>query len=264
VKSGRNKISTSNLKTDDKKSIFGIIVTLILSLLAGIECALAQDPGPINTERPSFSSSPLALTAGFWQIEAGYEYTRNLGSNSSKEHTLPNALLRFGFHPHFEVQLNWAGYNRMTSSGSRTTGLKDASLGVKWQISADDTPFVAAVFAGFTLPVGDKDLTSDAYDPELAVFWTYAGALEWFGTAKLTGSDNKYKLENAAGINFSLAQDTGAYVEYKGSFPEGQGPAHDLNFGVTWLLSNDLQVDLNGALGLNNRASDFTLGTGIA
>jgi hypothetical protein len=33
---------------------------------------------------------------------------------------------------------------------------------------------------------------------------------------------------------------------------------------VTWLLSNDLQVDLNGALGLNQRASDFTLGTGIA
>ena len=246
------------------KSIFEIIFTVMLSLLVGTECVLAQDPGSINTERPSFSSSPLALTAGFWQIEAGYEYTRNLGSNSSKEQTLPNALLRFGFHPRFELQLNWAGYNRMTSPGSSTSGLKDASLGVKWQISADDTPFVAAVFAGVTLPVGDKDLTSDEYDPEFAVFWTYSGALEWFGTAKFTESGKKYKLENAIGINFSLAQDTGAYVEYKGSFPEGQGPAHDLNFGVTWLLSNDLQVDLNGALGLNKRASDFTLGTGIA
>ena len=125
----------------------------MLSLLAGTECVLAQDPGPINTERPSFSSSPLALTAGFWQIEAGYEYTQNLGSNSSKEHTLPNALLRFGFHPRLELQLNWAGYNRMTLSGSSTTGLKDASLGVKWQIRTDDVPFVVAVFAGVTLPV---------------------------------------------------------------------------------------------------------------
>ena len=154
------------------KSIFEIIFTVMLSLLVGTECVLAQDPGPINTERPSFSSSPLALAAGFWQIEAGYEYTRNLGSNSSKEQTLRNALLRFGFHPGFELQLNWAGYNRLTSPGSKTTGLKDASLGVKWQISADDTPFVAGVFAGVTLPVGDKDLTSDEYDPEFAVFWT--------------------------------------------------------------------------------------------
>ena len=250
--------------THIEKSIFGIIFTVMLSLLVCTECVLAQDPGPINTERPSFSSSPLALPAGFWQIEAGYEYTRNLGSNRSKEHTLPYALLRFGFHPRFELQLNWPGHNRMTSPGSRTTGSKDASLGVKWQISADDAPFVAAVFAGVTLPVGDKDLTSNEYDPELAVFWTYSGVLEWFGTAKLTGSGNKYKLENAIGINFSPAQDTGAYIEYKGSFPEGRGPAHDLNFGVTWLLSNDLQVDLNGALGLNKRASDFTLGTGIA
>ncbi|MFC1689556.1 transporter [Pseudomonadota bacterium] len=247
-----------------KKLMLRTIFMVMLSLLMRTECVLAQDPGPINTERPSFSSSPLALTTGLWQIESGYVYTRNVGSNSSKEQTLPNALLRFGFHPRFELQLNWAGYSRMTSQGSSTSGLKDASLGVKWQIIADDAPFVAAVFAGVTLPVGDKEFTSDDYDPEFAVFWTYSGVLEWFGTAKLTESDNKYKIENALGINFSLAQDTGAYVEYKGTFPEGQGPAHDLNFGVTWLLSNDLQVDLNGALGLNKRASDFTLGTGIA
>ena len=73
---------------------------------------------------------------------------------------------------------------------------------MKWQINADDAPFVAAVFAGVMLPVGDKDLTSDQYDPEFAVFWTYSGALEWFGTAKFTEPGNRYKLENAKGIGF--------------------------------------------------------------
>jgi len=246
------------------RSILCLILAFVLAQLAGAKAALAQDPGPINTERPSFSSSPLALPTGYWQIEAGYEYTRNLGSNSSKEHTLPNALLRFGFHPRFEVQLNWSGYSWVTSSGSETNGAKDASLGVKWQLNDGNSSFVAGLFAGVSLPVGDSDLTSDDYDPELGFFWTYTGGLDWFGTAKLTESGNKYKLENAVGISLSLAQDTGAYFEYKGSFPEGQGPAHDLNFGVTWLLDNDLQVDVNGGLGLNKRASDFKLGAGIA
>lgn len=40
--------------------------------------------------------------------------------------------------------------------------------------------------------------------------------------------------------------------------------AHDLNYGVTRLLNHKLQVDLNGSIGLNSRASDYALGTGIA
>ena len=152
----------------------------------------------------------------------------------------------------------------MTSSGSQTNGVKDASLGVKWQLNDKDAKFVAALFAGVSLPVGDSDLSSDDYDPELGFFWSYSSGLDWFGTAKLTDSGKRYKLENAIGINLSLGQETSAFIEYEGSYPEGQGPAHDLNFGVTWLLSHNLQVDLNGSLGLNSRASDYGLGTGIA
>jgi len=240
------------------------MLAFILAQLPGASAVFAQDPGPINTERPSFSSSPLALPTGYWQIEAGYVYTRNLGSNGSKDHSLPNALLRLGFHERLELQLNWSGYTKKITDDAETTGIKDASLGMKWQVNSADADVVVGLFAGVSLPVGDKELTSDDYDPEFAVFWAHSGRLDWFGTAKLSESGDKYKLENAAGINFSLAQDTGAFIEYKGSFPEGQGPAHDLNFGVTWLLGNDLQVDVNGGLGLNSRASDFFVGTGIS
>jgi opacity protein-like surface antigen len=250
---------------DKPGRLFAGLLLAVLSIgLAPCSPALAQDPGPINTERPSFSSSPLALPAGFWQIEAGYEYTRTTGSNGSKEHTLPNALLRWGFHPRFELQFDWTGYSWMTASGKETNGFKDLSVGVKWQLQDGSAPFLAGLFAGLSLPVGDEELTSDDYDPELGFFWTYAGSLDWFGTVKLTESANKYKLENAIGISFSPTPNTSTYVEYKGSFPDGQGPAHDLNFALMHLLANDLQVDLNSTIGLNKRASDYTLGLGIA
>jgi hypothetical protein len=37
----------------------------MLAHIPGAISVFAQDPGPINTERPSFSSSPLALPTGF-------------------------------------------------------------------------------------------------------------------------------------------------------------------------------------------------------
>jgi len=96
--------------------------------------AIAQDPGPINTERPSFSSSPLVLATGLWQIEAGYQLTRNGGSDSLKEQTLPNALLRFGFYQNLELQLNGVGFKQTRTGGVETDGFQDFSLGIKWQI----------------------------------------------------------------------------------------------------------------------------------
>jgi hypothetical protein len=242
----------------------GLLLLVVLLQSAAGSVVFAQDPGPINTERPSFSSSPLALFPGYWQIEAGYEYGRSTGSNGFRDQSLPNALLRFGFYRNFELQLNWTGYSWSRSSATETNGFKDASLGVKWQLNEADSAFVAGLFAGVSLPIGDGELTSDDYDPELALFWTYAGRLDWFGAVKLTHSESRHKLQNAIGINLELAPKTSAFLEYEGSYPEGRGPAHELNLGVLWLLADELQVDLNGSVGLNGRATDFGLGAGIA
>lgn len=240
-----------------------LFLIVILVQFAYGPIVFAQDPGPINTERPSFSSSPLALLPGYWQIEGGYDYSRNTGTSGSKEQSLPNALLRFGFHQDFELQLNWSGYSWSQSSGTETNGIKDASLGVKWQLNEADAAFVAGLFAGVSLPVGDSELSSDDYDPELALFWTFASPLNWFGTVKITDSESRYKLQNAIGINLTLAPNASAFFEYEGSYPEGKGPAHELNFGVMWLLVDELQVDLNGSVGLNSRATDYGVGAGI-
>jgi len=236
---------------------------LLVCLLCSFQ-ASAQEAETINTERPSFSSSPLALDVGYWQLEAGYQFSGNNGSSSTDEHSVPNALLRFGLRDNFELQLNWSGYTSTKSSGGETSGYSDASLGVKWQFLQSDKKIVAALFVGVSMPLGSGGQSSGSTDPEAALFWSYQGALDWFGTSKISVTDDKYKLENAAGINFSLGEITGAFVEYKGTFPEGVGPAHDLNMGLTWLLNPELQIDLHGTAGLNSRATDYVIGTGIA
>ncbi len=201
---------------------------IILLFCGGIEALLAQSPGPINTERPGFTSSPLTLPAGYWQIEGGYQYTRNTGSESSTDHTLPLALLRFGVYRNFELQLGWSGYSWTRSSGDQIDGYQDASVAAKWQLTEPDAALAVGLYASISLPTGDRQFSSDAYDPALGVYWTYSGRLNWFGAAILSESANQYEFNNAVGISMSLAQNTGAFIEYLGSFPEGQGPSHEL------------------------------------
>jgi len=226
--------------------------------------AIAQDPGPINTERPSFSSSPLVLATGLWQIEAGYQLTRNGGSDSLKEQTLPNALLRFGFYQNLELQLNGVGFKQTRTGGVETDGFQDFSLGIKWQINGSDAVVPIGIIASVSLPVGSSEFTSDDYDPSIGVFWSHSGSLDWFGAVTANKSGGQYSYDNAVGISFSLKETTGAFVEFHTSMPEGSGPSHNLNGGITWLLADELQVDIHGAAGLNGRASDYSLGTGIA
>jgi hypothetical protein len=45
---------------------------------------------------------------------------------------------------------------------------------------------------------------------------------------------------------------------------DNEGTRHNLNLGAKWLLSDDLQVDLNGGVGLNSNANDYFMGVGLS
>lgn len=244
---------------------FNFTVACYLLFYFSLSDVFAQEPGPINTERPSFSFSPLALPTGFWQIEMGYQFTRDKDT-SLKDHTLPNLLLRFGFHEQLELHLSGVGFKSQGSAGVETNGLQDAGLGIKWQINDSNAVVPIGLFGGISLPVGTSELTSDDYGPSIGLFWTHSSSLEWFGTAILKHLNELFTLDNAIGINFSLPGNTGAYAEYLGNFYEDvdKEPGHTLNLGATWLLSDNLQLDINGGVGLNSQANDYFTGMGIS
>ncbi len=237
-----------------------------LLLLAALTFSLpvaAQDS--LSAERPSFSSSPIALGAGLWQIEGGYQYTR-INSNV-ESHTLPLMLLRYGAADRAEVQLSWGGYNQVDVGSASVDGISDMSLGVKWQLSDDDATTPIGLFAGVSLPVGDNNFSSNEVDPAVGLFWAHNGRASLFGTVLISESDNDTTIGNAIGINLPMAErcaTCSAYLEYFGLHPERGGPQHNLNGGVSWLRSNDLQFDVTVGVGLNDRAGDGYLGFGAA
>ena len=141
------------------------------------------------------------------------------------------------------------------------------SLGVKWQLSDDDATTPIALFAGASLPVGDRNFTSDEVDPVVGLFWAHNGQLGLFGAVLVSESNSTMTVGNAVGVNLPVAgycDSCSAYIEYFGIHVENNGPQHNLNGGVSWLYSNDLQFDVNLGLGLNDRAPDGYVGFGAA
>lgn len=233
------------------------IATIILLLARN---AFADDV--ISAERPGFSSSPIALKPNVMQIEAGYEYAR--AGSSVDAHAFPLALFRYGLTEDVEVQLGWAGYAWVDGAGQNVNGVRDANLGVKWQLTEDNATVPIALFAGVSLPVGDDEFTSDEYDPTVGAFWSYESTLSWFGTVLVSDRRGDTSIGNSVGINIPVDDNTGSYLEYFGIFVEGNGPEHYFNGGVTYLPRNHVQLDVHAGVGLNDRAADLFVGLGIA
>lgn len=236
----------------------------VLTAAAFATVANAQDSDPISAERPSFSSSPIALGEGLWQVEAGYQYTSDGGSVDTDVHTLPLFLLRGGLAENVELQVSWPGYSWAEVNGSNFDGTTDMTAGVKWQLTDRNAATPVAVFLGASLPVGSDEFSADDSEPILGLFWSHAGRLSLFGTAILTESGKDTVIGNAIGINLPPRGNVGSYVEYAGTYQDGEGPQHILNGGLSFLRHNDLVFDVSLGIGLNDRAPDIFLGFGLA
>ncbi|NND60953.1 MAG: transporter [Gammaproteobacteria bacterium] len=234
-------------------------------------CLLATNAlaDPISAERPGFASGPVPLADGVNQLELGYQAN---DSDSFDVHTLPLLLYRRGIGDNLELQIGWAGYNEIElPAGGDIDGFSDMSIGVKSQFDAgNDGPADIGWFAGVSLPLGSNEFSSDAIDPTVGIFWTHAAdnQLPLFGTILLSSTtvvgDRTLAGGVSAGTSFSLDEKRGLYVELFTLFSEGSGPAHTINGGLTYLVNNDMQLDIEAGFGLNDRADDFFFGMGLA
>jgi hypothetical protein len=237
-----------------------ILVLLAVAATSAAEMACAQST--LNSDRPGFSESPITVDIGVWQLETGVEYLRDRDGGDFTQLTLPDARLRFGLADDFELVINWDGVRKFSSGGSSTTGLTDAQIGLKIQVTDDRASTVASLFGGISIPLGDDQFSSDSTDPFIGVAWGHTGRMDWFGTALIIKQDSDYTLGNGVGINFAKAARSNAFVEWQAILPESGSARHSLNGGYIWSHTRRSQFDINASLGLNDSAPDYGLGAG--
>jgi hypothetical protein len=222
--------------------------------------------GVISADRPGFSTSPQTVPSGRLQIEGGYQFTADRGVES---HALPLFLIRAGLTRKIELRVIWDGLSWAEDNGRFKPEASDMSLGLKAHFMEQSRLLPAIGLLGsLSLPTGNGGSTSNGVDPTGGLLWNYelAAGPSLFGTvliSSVSSNDGRFfEAANALGISLPINDRVGSFLEYFGFYRIG--PAHNLNGGLTYLLTDNLQLDVNGGFGMNGRADDYFLGTGVA
>jgi hypothetical protein len=235
---------------------------------------------PLIGDRPDFTESPNTVGLGVTQIEMGYTYTHDEDPTTSvKSSTYPEILVRHGiFAEWLELRIGWSYAEEETITGlvrNRVSGSEDLSLGLKIGLTPQECLLPAmALIPEMTLPTGDNNLTADEVLPNL--IWVYAWDVNDFlsvagstagGRTIDDGSGDAYfELVQTFVMGFGLTDRIGAYTEWYGLFPHSADtamPEHYFDGGLTFSVTNDLQLDCRAGVGLNDNADDYFIGAGM-
>lgn len=224
--------------------------------------ALAQGPGQPNegpgelvSDRPDFTESTEVAGRGMLQVETGLVGERTgQGGDKSGKITGPLPLVRIGVSRRVEIRLAGDGYQwqRALASGDRLKGVSDGSIGGKVKLIDEKglRPAIAVIGA-VSVPVGQRDLTSGAWDPEVKLCWSkeapkgfaVSGNVNFASVTDLDGRLFNRAVSLSAGhdLAFGLA---GYFEWYDISLDRGRGHGSLLNGGITRMIGKDAQVDV--------------------
>ncbi len=239
------------------------------------------------TDRPDFTESPETIPFGRFQLEMGYTFTYDReGKDRTRDHTAPELLLRVGIVEDFELRFGWIGYSftetqsqERTRAGRRITnetwdqGSNDFELGFKLKVAEQDgiRPHLAILGAA-TFPSGSANISPGDVEPLGALLRAYdlsdsvALAGQFVLAAPVEDSRRFVQTATSISLGISLTERLGTYVEYVGVYHNTRDTdcAHTLNGGFTYLINNNLQIDIRAGAGLNEEADDFFAGAGLS
>jgi hypothetical protein len=256
-------------------------VSTLIGLLAAAPLGAQDLSGlaePLVTDRPDFTESTSAVSPGHYQLEGGFTSAR-IGEEESQ--SFGELLLRIGVFERWEARLGIGSFSR-TDPGlpgvDAISGYEDPFIGLKVRLTEEDSDLLApgqpvvALLLATTVPVGDDELTSDEWEPEakLALSWDLSSRLSIASNLNYAypadGGDRFHQWSGSLTAGLSLTDRMGMYLEGFGFSKESaDGSATQyFNTGLTYLLSNDLQLDARVGAGLDDPSPNWFAGIGAA
>ncbi|OUR93898.1 hypothetical protein A9Q87_04085 [Flavobacteriales bacterium 34_180_T64] len=252
--------------------------TCILGIFATSSMSIAQENAPLDaliTDRPDATESPNAVPKGFLQVETGAFY-ESFEENSIKNetYTFNTTLVRYGLLDNLELRLGWdfvEGKTKVNGSAidDVTSGLNPLLFGFKTSIAKENGCFPEIGFLGHLyLPF----TASNDYKPETTgVDFRFA-----FAHTLSENSNLSYNLGAAWGDDSSeaayvytiafgqgITEKLGAYAELYGDVPENSKANHFWDAGLTYLISNNVQLDATVGTSIT-KGQDLLISAGMS
>lgn len=253
-----------------------LIFTSVNGLFAQEETSGADTP--IITDRPSQTYSSFVVPKGVFQIESGFGYTQlkqvGFGQDFFNENISLNSLqLRYGISKNVELRLlQNVSYNRLGPKGDKVSSdllFAPTSIGTKIRIVDEEglRPQVSflAEFGG--------ELFSDSGSENVKIFrFNFSNTIS-----------SKFSIAYSIGMNFgtdfnnsntsitllgayAFSPKISVFAEYYTIINPDFFNSHNYDFGLTYLVNNNLQLDVYAGSYFKEqaRAADLILGLGFA
>ena len=225
---------------------------ILAAMMLNVTGAAAQDT--LSSDRPGFSTGPSTVTEGRAQVEAGFQWDAG-----PDETSLPLTLLRYGIGPDTEVRASWNG---VTLGGTAARG---GSVEVKHTLGEGERG-ATGLLLGVSVPGGGGPL-----DPSASFLWSASltDGLGLFGTATAglaAGEGGRdATASNSVGLGWSLDDAWGLFAEHLVSVTEGEGDETQvIDGGVTYLVTPNLQLDLNAGVSVGAADAGEFVGGGLS
>jgi hypothetical protein len=238
--------------------------------------ALATSSGlanePMVTDRPDFTESSSAVAKGTVQFEAGASH---VDIEQTDETSLGELLVRWGVGEGWELRLGVGGFAWFDNADGEDSGFEAFGVGAKVDLAESAAALGGAEIAlilGVETPTGGDQIGSDVWTPEavMALGWGLGRRLSLganLGVARPTGGAERFTSAWASGVlGIELGHEVAVFVELYGfNRLRPDGPTSvTFQTGLTWGITDDLQIDARVARRLTNEGPDLLAGAGLA
>lgn len=242
-----------------------IAVLVFMAFNAG--CLCAQKTPQIQTDRPDQTESPSIVPAKHFQVETGFNYEKT--DDLMKTLLLPTVLWKYGVNDNYELRLI-TEITKDKFGKNDVTGLSPVTVGIKAKLVEEKGIIPDISFVGqLSIPkIASPAFKTEFYAPEFRlsmqhtlsdkVTLGYNLGAEWDGeTPEPTFI---YTLTSGIAINKKL----GTFIELYGFAPQKGKADHRADAGFTYLIKNNVMVDISGGVGLTENAPKFFVSTGFS
>ena len=231
------------------------LLCLSTGILLSQEEVQTDSAEPLVTDRPDATEASSTVGKGVLQIETGglYESYEDQ-SVKSENYTYNTTLVRYGILDNLELRLGWDFVEGVTKVNGKklddvTSGFSPLLLGVKIDIAEEKNgmPEIALIGHVFPLFSASQDFRPESTGVDFRFSFSHTLSESSSIAYNLGGEWGNDSPEAAAiytiAYGYSITDKLGIYAELYGDLPEDSSANHYWDAGLTFLVSNDLQLD---------------------
>lgn len=258
-----------------KKIIFIFLIAFIVKVNAQDETE-KKEVGTISTDRPDQTEASNLVPKNFLQVETGAFYeSLEVNNLKNKATTFNTTLLRYGLLDNLELRVGF-DFTEIHSEfvgiklDDKLSGFSPLLLGVKIGVTEEIGLLPEIAFIGhIKLPLlASHDFKTKSTGADFRFLFEhtlseksslgYNLGMAWDGD--ITTAIYIYTLA----YGYSFTDKIGGFVEIYGDVYEDSNFDHLWDAGFTYLLNDNIQLDISGGTGITKNTQDLFLSAGIS